>query len=88
MIAYRDFVPKVINSNQLLGTIQLESLDVITASVNQWIKQSQVIVINVETLVLRGYWDFGKPKLEGVSSQGFVFGNFEFQCVRVWYESQ
>jgi hypothetical protein len=89
MIAYRDFVPRVTGKGGFLNLAKTyESFDHAVAAANEWIAESSVKVIHVETVVLPNIWS---PHEEGTRDAALVTqGEWPaewHQFVRVWYET-
>lgn len=83
MIARKDFAPRtIVKDGDWLPS--LETMEVITARANDWIRESAVRVINVETVVIPGH-DETKPQPSEVTSSGYTGASWQ-QVVRVWYE--
>ncbi|WP_413167393.1 hypothetical protein ACL6C3_11990 [Capilliphycus salinus ALCB114379] len=93
MIQFKDFAPRIIERGPFGGASDYESFSEVVSAVNQWIENTTIQVINVETVVL-------PDRIEGTSdgdyglttsnafhpvmiSQGLAINCF--QCVRVWY---
>jgi hypothetical protein len=86
MIAYRDFAPEQLSAPALLKAATFASLDDALANANEWIDNSGVDVVNVETVIL--------PNLWGPCSKGTVDPNRVLQSdfavawnqfIRVWF---
>jgi hypothetical protein len=84
MLAYKDFVPQVIGTKMLGLSNEYEEFDELLARVNRWIKQNQVDVVNVETLLLTEALkeEYIRSSTQ-IESQGR--GIYTYQTVRVWY---
>ena len=84
-IAFKDFVPQVLNK-QLFGAIkEYEDIAEVVTRANRWLARAGVRVLSVETLTL--------PKAiretDGLSPayiDNLTGENAVFQVVRVWYE--
>ena len=88
MIRYQDFVPKQTKEWGFLSPPEHESFDVALAAANKWIKENEIKVLNVETVVL--------PNIHGRFEEGSADpalampdGTFNtwHQFIRVWYET-
>ena len=81
VIKYKDFSPSAIDHKVFSTTY--ESFSEVVAHANEWIRNSGVTVLNVETVVL--------PNLQQLKDTSQVFtimkhsGSYMFQVVRVWY---
>ncbi len=86
MIAFKDFVPQQIRKQGFIKPPLLETVTQVVAAANEWIREQEVAVINVETVVAPD------PDWKGVQS-----GNGNLPCtpttgswvqfVRVWYRA-
>ena len=88
MIRYQDFVPKQTKEWGLLSPAEYESFDAALAAANKWIKENEIKVLNVETVVLPNIW--GRYE-EGSADAALATPDGTFntwhQFVRVWYEA-
>ena len=81
VIKFKDFAPSAIDHKVFSTTY--ESFSEVVAHANEWIRNSGVTVLNVETVVL--------PNLQQLKDTSQVFtimkhsGSYMFQVVRVWY---
>eukprot|EP00164_Ancoracysta_twista_P000485 GFYU01000648.1.p1 GENE.GFYU01000648.1~~GFYU01000648.1.p1 ORF type:complete len:186 (-),score=47.69 GFYU01000648.1:427-984(-) len=96
MITFRDFTPPPLEAYSVVGVpkAEFDKLGVALANANEWIKDSQVQVINVETITLPVMYGpkyeklakpQAKPSLECDFHTRFNFDNELFQLIRVWY---
>ncbi|MBE8970712.1 hypothetical protein IQ277_32240 [Nostocales cyanobacterium LEGE 12452] len=93
MIQCKDFAPRITERGPFGGASDYESFSEVVSEVNQWIENTTIQVINVETVVLPDSLKSTSDGVYGVTvsngvypvmiSQG-VTANC-FQCVRVWY---
>ena len=87
MLHYRDFVPQMTNPPAFFKAATYESFDAALNAANEWIAQSGVPVLNIETVVLPNMW---YPNEEGSGDTALhQFGNalnLWHQFIRVWYE--
>jgi hypothetical protein len=87
MLRYQDFVPKMTRPAAFLSPAEHESFDVALAAANQWIKENEIRVVNVETVVLPNIWsryeDGSNDTSLGTSGES---PSFWHQFIRVWYE--
>ena len=90
MIAYRDFLPRQLKAPRLsfdLGDMhgEYEHFDAAVAAANKWIADSDVRIINVETVALPNVWS---PYEEGSDDAALAAGEAAIwnQFLRVWYE--
>jgi hypothetical protein len=93
MIQCKDFAPRITERGPFGGASDYESFSEVVSEVNQWIENTTIQVINVETVVfpdsLKSTSDgvYGVTVSNGVYpvmiSQGVTVNCF--QCVRVWY---
>jgi hypothetical protein len=82
-IAYKDFLPAVLKSG--FFSTEHETLPAAIARANDWIRQSGVRVINVETVVLPNVRAVEDASQVGIRTSGEL-SSYWFQVVRVWYE--
>jgi hypothetical protein len=86
MIAYEDFVPKVLNPGHLFQSAVYEDFDHAVESANKWILAEQIDVVNVETVVLP---NVHSSQEEGSNDPAILsYGEFNtlwHQFIRVWY---
>ncbi|NEQ19077.1 MAG: hypothetical protein F6K28_03910 [Microcoleus sp. SIO2G3] len=93
MIQYKDFAPRITERGPFGGPSEYESFSEVVSAVNQWIENTTIQVINVETVVLPDSLESTSDGIYGVTvsngvypvmiSQGVTVNCF--QCVRVWY---
>ena len=86
MLKYRDFVPQEIVPPGLISQGQHESFDHALESLNQWLSQTNVNVVSIETVVLPNIWS----RWEQGSSDASLGTSGEsvsrwHQFVRCWY---
>ncbi len=56
MLRYKDFVPKQIAAPGIFDGGEHESFDAAVAAANEWLTQSHVTLISIETVVLPNIW--------------------------------
>ena len=87
MIAFKDFVPQQIRKQGFIKPPQWETVGQVVAAANEWIREQEVAVINVETVIApdpsRKGVRSGDGNLPGISGSGG--GGLQF--VRVWYRA-
>ncbi|WP_414574141.1 hypothetical protein [Nostoc sp. CCY 9925] len=93
MIQCKDFAPRITEGGPFGGASDYESFSEVVSEVNQWIENTTIQVINVETVVLPDSLKSTSDGVYGVTvsngvypvmiSQGVTVNCF--QCVRVWY---
>jgi hypothetical protein len=87
MLRYQDFVPKMTKPAAFLSPAEHESFDAALAEANRWIKENEIRVVNVETVVLPNIWsryeDGSRDTSLGTSGES---PSFWHQFIRVWYE--
>ena len=93
MIKCQDFAPRITKRGTFVGAAEYESFSDVVSAANQWIENSTIQVINVETVVLPDSLESTSDGVYGVAigngfypvmvSQGLTINCF--QCVRVWY---
>ena len=93
MIQCKDFAPRITERGPFGGASDYESFSEVVSEVNEWIENTTIQVINVETIVLPDSLKSTSDGVYGVTvsngvypvmiSQGVTVNCF--QCVRVWY---
>ena len=93
MIKFNDFAPRITKRGPFGGPSEYESFSDVVSVANQWIENSTIQVMNVETVVLPDSLESTSDGVYGVAigngfypvmvSQGLTINCF--QCVRVWY---
>ena len=87
MLRYQDFVPKMVKPAAFLSPAEHESFDAALAEANRWIKENEIRVVSVETVVLPNifsrYEDGSGDAALGTSGDS---PSFWHQFIRVWYE--
>ena len=93
MIQFKDFAPRITDRGPFGGPSEYESFSEVVSAANQWIENTTIQVINVETVVLPDRIEGTGDDVYGVTtsnafhpvmiSQGLAINCF--QCVRVWY---
>jgi hypothetical protein len=87
MLCYQDFVPKMTKPAAFLSPAEHESFDAALALANQWIKENDIKVVSVETVVLPNIWsryeEGSRDTSLGTSGES---PSFWHQFIRVWYE--
>ena len=56
MLRYQDFVPKMVKPAAFLSPAEHESFEAALAEANSWIKENEIRVVSVETVVLPNIW--------------------------------
>ena len=93
MIKYQDFARRITKRGPFGGPAEYESFSEVVSAANQWMENSTIQVMNVETVVLPDSLESTSDGVYGVAigngvypvmvSQGLTIN--WFQCVRVWY---
>lgn len=86
MIAFKDFAPQQTAPGGLLTLPVYELIEGAVQAANVWITQTNVQVLNVETVVLPNLWHPGKRGTGETllrAADGFPVNWYQF--VRVWY---
>ena len=82
-LSYQDFFPVVLKSG--FFSTEHETLAATVARANDWLEQSGVKVIHVETVVLPNIECVEDASKVGIRTSGEI-GSHWYQVVRVWYE--
>ena len=87
MIRFRDFVPKMLAEPGLFKLGEYESLDAALDAANDWIQESSIRVINLETVVLPNIWSRWEEGSQDVAlgTSGEMKSHWH-QFIRCWYE--
>lgn len=90
MIAFKDFVPQELQPPGFLSAGQYALVDQTVETANDWIRQSGVKVLNVETVVLPNMTNSGEEGTGDAKLRvaGSDMGSFWYQFVRVWYATE
>ncbi|HLP77648.1 MAG TPA: hypothetical protein VK327_12110 [Candidatus Paceibacterota bacterium] len=84
-IGHKDFLPEVLKSG--FFSTEHEPFPAAVARANQWIAESKVRVLNVETVVLPNVKRLEDVSHEGIRTSGELSSHW-FQIVRVWYQTE
>ncbi|MEM6642480.1 MAG: hypothetical protein AAF616_05845 [Bacteroidota bacterium] len=86
MIKNIDFTPQVTKKGGLFKSTQMQGFSEVVDQMNEWIKESNPDVINIETVVLPNMFDPDEEGSEdtmiGAGGQSNVLWH---QFIRVWY---
>ena len=85
MLQFRDFVPRMLVEPGLFKEGQHESLDDALEAANQWLAESHVQLVNVETVVLPNIWSRWEQG-SADTSLGVGSPSHWHQFIRCWYE--
>jgi len=86
MIEYKDFTPRMLGERRLIGEPEFESLQDAVKGCNQWISDSGVDVVNVETVVLPNVHHPFEEGSEDVNIRQADDDTTAWnQFIRVWY---
>jgi hypothetical protein len=87
MLQYRDFVPKMTKPAAFLSPAEHESFDATLVLANRWIKENEIRVVNVETVVLPNIWSrYEEGTRDASLGTSGESPSFWHQFIRVWYE--
>jgi hypothetical protein len=88
MIQFKDFVPKMIAEPRLFKAGEYESFDDALAAANDWIKEGEIHVINLETVVLPNIWSrFEEGTTDVALGTSGEMPSHWHQFIRCWYQS-
>jgi hypothetical protein len=87
MLRYKDFVPKQISAPGLFKDGEHETFDHAVEAANQWLVETKVTLINLETVVLPNIWS----KWEEGSGDASIGTSGDtpsrwHQFLRCWYQ--
>lgn len=87
MIQFRDFVPEMLAAPGLFKAGEYESFEGALTAANSWIKEYDIKIINVETVVLPNIWSRYEEGTTDVAlgTSGEMPSHWH-QFVRVWYQ--
>lgn len=82
MYHFKDFAPQLVKKG--FFKIDYESFEEVLAAANAWIRDHNIEVLNIETVVLPNMWKAGgSTDMAHTSSDS---GSFWYQFIRVWYK--
>ena len=92
MIRYKDFAPRVLEKAAFLSRAKYDTFDHAVEAAGAWIKENNLDVVNIETVVLPNLGTAGMLDTEAPRSTnspelddfGARYGSW-YQFVRVWY---
>ena len=86
ILQYKDFSPSAVE-HKVFST-EYESFSEVVAHANEWIRDSGVTVLNVETILLPNLQNL-KDTLQVIQSVSgeIIVSSYLFQVLRVWYNS-
>jgi len=87
MICYKDFVPKLLAEPQIFKAGEYESFAAALAAANAWLKEYDIKVLNIETVVLPNIWSRWEEGSDDTSlgTSGDSPSRWH-QFIRCWYE--
>ena len=87
MIRYQDFVPQMTAPAAFLTPAEYESFDQALHAANAWIKENEIRVVNLETVVLPNIWSRWEQGSNDTSlgTSGESPSHWH-QFIRVWYQ--
>lgn len=91
MIAFKDFVPQQTQRQGFIKPAQWETLEQVVGAANNWLRDQEVTIINIETIVVPGLRAKTKPESEraNFSYGGYTTYSGEWsQLIRVWYTAE
>lgn len=83
MYHFKDFAPQVVKKG--FFKTEYESFKEVLATANAWIRDHNIEVLNIETVVLPNMWrEVGQTRICTIS---VALGNsYWYQFLRVWYK--
>ncbi|MEX2026535.1 MAG: hypothetical protein WEH44_04525 [Pirellulaceae bacterium] len=86
MIRYHDFVPKMTAPPGFFSPGEYETFDAALEAANAWIKENDVQVMHVETVVLPNIWHtWEEGTKDGALGTSGESPSHWHQIVRIWY---
>ena len=87
MIRYRDFVPRQLDPGGFLAPATYESFDAAVDAASAWLVETNVQVLNVETVVLPNVWSrFEEGTNDASLGTSGESPSHWHQFVRIWYQ--
>ena len=88
MIRFKDFVPQMLDAPRLFRAGEYESFEAALEAANQWIKEYNVQIVNVETVVLPNIWSKWEQGTTDVAlgTSGEMPSHWH-QFIRCWYHT-
>ena len=87
MIRYQDFVPQMMTPSSLFQPATFEPFDEALAEANQWIRENQIEVVSMETVVLPNIWNRWEEGTKDPSLGTGESPSHWHQFIRVWYRA-
>ena len=85
-LQFRDFVPKMLAAPKLFKAGEYESMEEALVAANRWIKEYDLKVVNVETVVLPNIWSrFEEGTTDVALGTSGEMPSHWHQFIRVWY---
>src|SRR3954466_3855069 len=85
MLRHQDFVPHMMTPPGFFAPATFESFEAALSAANQWIKENEIQVVNVETVVLPNIWNRWEEGTEDPSLGTGESPSHWHQFIRVWY---
>jgi len=87
MLRHQDFVPRMVTPSILFQPATFETFEESLAEANHWIKENEIQVVNIETVVLPNIWNRWE---DGTHDPALGTGESPahwHQFIRVWYRA-
>ena len=84
MIMFKDFAPQV--TKKSFFSVKLQSFQEAVGAANEWIEDSNIDVVNIETVVLPEIWREEGTTDTNLTTSGDMMNTW-YQFIRVWYRS-
>ncbi len=78
MIYFQDFLPQITTKGKFLTDEKYQSFSSLVDEANEWISDTGVTVLNMETILL--------PERDSNKSRCLTGETYSYQFIRVWYE--
>ena len=86
MIRFKDFIPKMMSQPGFFKLAEYESFDAAAQAADLWIKEYDIKVVNIETVVLPNIWSqWEEGSTDGSLGTSGESPSHWHQFVRVWY---
>jgi hypothetical protein len=88
MIHFRDFVPRMISAPGLFKSGEYETFEEALAAANRWVKEYDIKLLSVETVVLPNIWSRWEEGATDVAlgTSGEMPSHWH-QFIRCWYQT-
>ncbi|MCA9176814.1 MAG: hypothetical protein KDB14_20135 [Planctomycetales bacterium] len=87
-LRFRDFVPHQLSGFGVFKVAEYETFDAVVAAANQWLQESHVALVQLETVVLPNIWSkYEEGTTDGSLGSTPGATSHWHQFLRVWYRN-